>query len=210
MLACPTRQRPGTRTHPRTEPHPSIGRCRKAISQGGPAAPSQCRFYADICEVNFGGCWPLREGDAILGGRPAANGGPVDAAGAGLALARSMHRRSGPNPPKSRRSLGWRPAGARPATRSLTERHRLGRRVLGQVPHKYPVRDSSPHIREPIRVPGTWVLVRFQKKKTLFFLILMHKYPRKYPPEMVIFDLLFYTFSAAKAGPCGKLIGSAR
>ena len=27
----------------------------------------------------------------------------------------------------------------------------------------------------------------FKKKKTLFFFILMHKYPRKYPPEMVIF-----------------------
>ena len=32
--------------------------CRMAISPRGPAAPNQFRFNFDICEVNFGGCWP--------------------------------------------------------------------------------------------------------------------------------------------------------
>ena len=134
-------------------------------------------------------------------------GGPVDAAGAGLALARSTSRRSEPNPSKSRRSLGRRLAGTHLATRSP---RRPGRRVLGQVPHKYPVRDSSPHIREPIRVPGTWVLVRFQKKKNSFLFYSKAQVPAQVPARNCDFSLVFHTFSAGKAGPCGKFIGSAR
>ena len=162
--------------------------CRMAISPRGPAAPNQFRFNFDICEVNFGGCWPPRKGDATLGGRPAAGGGAPSTRQAPVLHLRGrcrgtqsrLHQNRGDHLEGAQQAL------ARPLVRPYKGTD-CGAGYLG----KYPTSTRSA-TRPPIegsrfgcRVLG--YLYAFKKKKTRFFFIMRHKYPRKYPPEMVIF-----------------------